>query len=89
MPYAQSHYPFENKKQFEGTFPADFIAEGVDQTRGWYVTLFVHLSVCLFVYVYMYSTVYYHKRQKLSEKKVLRFTGFHPNARKAFAVLLH
>ena len=35
MPYAQSHYPFENKKQFEATFPADFIAEGVDQTRGW------------------------------------------------------
>jgi len=37
MPYAQSHYPFENKKQFEATFPADFIAEGIDQTRGWYV----------------------------------------------------
>lgn len=36
MPYAQSHYPFENKEQFEQTFPADFIAEGVDQTRAWF-----------------------------------------------------
>jgi len=35
MPYAQSHYPFENKDRFEKTFPADFIAEGLDQTRGW------------------------------------------------------
>lgn len=37
MPYAQKHYPFENKDIFEQTFPADFIAEGLDQTRGWYV----------------------------------------------------
>jgi len=35
MPYAQAHYPFENKKEFEESFPADFIAEGIDQTRGW------------------------------------------------------
>jgi isoleucyl-tRNA synthetase len=35
MPYAQVHYPFENKKAFEDCFPADFIAEGLDQTRGW------------------------------------------------------
>lgn len=41
MPYAQLHYPFENKEAFEGgkVFPADFIAEGVDQTRGWFFTL--------------------------------------------------
>lgn len=39
MPYAQWHYPFENKEQFERSFPADFIAEGVDQTRGWFYTL--------------------------------------------------
>jgi isoleucyl-tRNA synthetase len=32
---AQMHYPFENKELFEGAFPADFVAEGVDQTRGW------------------------------------------------------
>ncbi|MBK7108007.1 MAG: isoleucine--tRNA ligase [Bacteroidetes bacterium] len=41
MPYAQWHYPFENKEQFEKNFPADFIAEGVDQTRGWFFTLHV------------------------------------------------
>lgn len=39
MPYAQWHYPFENKQRFEENFPADFIAEGVDQTRGWFYTL--------------------------------------------------
>ncbi len=39
MPYAQWHYPFENKEIFERNFPADFIAEGVDQTRGWFYTL--------------------------------------------------
>ena len=41
MPYAQCHYPFENKDWFEKHFPADFIAEGVDQTRGWFYTLLV------------------------------------------------
>jgi len=39
MPYAQVHYPFENKENFDKVFPADFIAEGVDQTRGWFFTL--------------------------------------------------
>lgn len=39
MPYAQWHFPFENKETFEQSFPADFIAEGVDQTRGWFYTL--------------------------------------------------
>jgi isoleucyl-tRNA synthetase len=39
MPYAQWHYPFENTKEFQKNFPADFIAEGVDQTRGWFFTL--------------------------------------------------
>ena len=47
MPYAQQHYPFENKERFEKNFPADFIAEGLDQTRGWFYTLMV-LGVCLF-----------------------------------------
>ena len=41
MPFAQYHYPFENKELFEERFPADFIAEGVDQTRGWFYTLLV------------------------------------------------
>lgn len=39
MPYAQWHFPFENKEKFKRNFPADFIAEGVDQTRGWFYTL--------------------------------------------------
>jgi isoleucyl-tRNA synthetase len=47
MPYAQWHYPFENKDQFKQSFPADFIAEGVDQTRGWFYTLHA-LGVMLF-----------------------------------------
>ena len=47
MPYAQLHYPFENEKVFETGFPADFIAEGLDQTRGWFYTLMV-LSTALF-----------------------------------------
>ncbi len=47
MPYAQMHYPFENKARFERNFPADFIAEGLDQTRGWFYTLMV-LSTSLF-----------------------------------------
>ena len=47
MPYASFHYPFENKEFFEAHFPADFIAEGLDQTRGWFYTLMV-LSTGLF-----------------------------------------
>ena len=47
MPYAQVHYPFENKEWFEENFPADFIVEYVGQTRGWFYTLHV-LSVALF-----------------------------------------
>ncbi len=39
MPYAQQHYPFENKEHFTEVYPADFVAEGVDQTRGWFFTL--------------------------------------------------
>ncbi len=47
MPYAQLHYPFENKDLFEKNFPADFIIEAIDQTRGWFYTLNV-LSTILF-----------------------------------------
>jgi isoleucyl-tRNA synthetase len=47
MPYAQSHYPFENRESFDKSFPANFIAEGLDQTRGWFYTLTV-LSTALF-----------------------------------------
>lgn len=47
MPYAQWHHPFENKETFENNYPADLVAEGVDQTRGWFFTLHA-ISVLLF-----------------------------------------
>ena len=47
MPYAQCHYPFENKRSFEAGFPSDFISESLDQTRGWFYTLTV-LAAALF-----------------------------------------
>lgn len=47
MPYAQLHYPFENQETFKNGFPAQFIAEGLDQTRGWFYTLNI-LSTALF-----------------------------------------
>jgi len=47
MPYAQMHYPFENKERFERNFPADFINEGLDQTRGWFYSLTV-IAAALF-----------------------------------------
>ena len=47
MPFAQWHYPFENKEQFERRFPANFISEAIDQTRGWFYTLMA-ISTCLF-----------------------------------------
>ena len=46
MPFAQQHFPFENKEQFEDQFPADFICEGIDQTRGWFYSL---LAISTFV----------------------------------------
>ena len=47
MPFAQWHYPFENKKEFHERYPADFISEALDQTRGWFYTLLA-ISTCLF-----------------------------------------
>ncbi|HAX17973.1 MAG TPA: isoleucine--tRNA ligase, partial [Actinobacteria bacterium] len=47
MPYAQYHYPFENRELFESNFPADFICEAIDQTRGWFYTLMT-ISTILF-----------------------------------------
>jgi isoleucyl-tRNA synthetase len=55
MPYAQWHYPFENKEEFKKAFPADFIAEGVDQTRGWFYTL--HAIAALLFDSVAYRTV--------------------------------
>ena len=47
MPFAQFHYPFENEEEFERRFPADFICEGIDQTRGWFYSQLAE-SVLLF-----------------------------------------
>ena len=47
MPYAQNHYPYEKREHFEAHFPADFISEGLDQTRGWFYTLVI-LGAALF-----------------------------------------
>lgn len=55
MPYAQWHFPFENKETFKQNFPADFIAEGVDQTRGWFYTL--HALAALLFDSVAYKTV--------------------------------
>ena len=56
MPYGQWHYPFENKKEFDEDFPADFIAEGLDQTRGWFYTLHV-LATAIFEEPAYYNVV--------------------------------
>ncbi len=72
MPYAQCHYPFENKEWFENNFPADFITEYIAQTRGWFYTLVV-LSVALFdkppfKNVICHGTILDEKSQKLSKR---------------------
>ena len=56
MPYGQLHYPFENKDRFEKIFPADFVSEGLDQTRGWFYTLNV-ISTALFNKPAFYNNV--------------------------------
>ncbi len=73
MPYAQQHYPFENKARFESNFPADFIAEGLDQTRGWFYTLTV-LAAALFdkpaaLNVVVNGLVLAEDGQKMSKRK--------------------
>lgn len=72
MPYAQVHYPFENKEWFEQNFPADFITEYMAQTRGWFYTLMV-LSTALFdrapfKNVICHGTILDEKSQKLSKR---------------------
>jgi isoleucyl-tRNA synthetase len=72
MPYAQVHYPFENKEWFEQNFPADFITEYLAQTRGWFYTLIV-LSTALFdkapfKNVICHGTILDEKSQKLSKR---------------------
>jgi isoleucyl-tRNA synthetase len=73
MPYAQDHYPFENKEQWEQRFPADFIAEAVDQTRGWFYTLHVLASALFdkpaFQNVIVSGWIVAADGQKLSKRK--------------------
>lgn len=73
MPYAQLHYPFENKEEFEKNFPAEFIAEGVDQTRGWFYTLHVLATILFdkpaFKNVIVNGTLLAEDGEKLSKRK--------------------
>ena len=66
MPYAQIHYPFENKELLDShqVYPADFIAEGVDQTRGWFFTLHAIATMVFdsISYKLSYRTVWYSTR---------------------------
>lgn len=72
MPYAQFHYPFENKELFEKNFPANFIGEGVDQTRGWFSSLLVLsaglFDVTPFEHVIVNGLVLAEDGQKMSKK---------------------
>lgn len=72
MPYAHIHYPFENKENFQKSFPADFIAEGIDQTRGWFYTLHVIATILFaknaFKNVVVNGTVLATDGKKLSKK---------------------
>ena len=54
MPYAQAHYPFENCREFEDGFPGDFIAEGIDQTRGWWVNSESLLIGCMWIFAVIF-----------------------------------
>jgi isoleucyl-tRNA synthetase len=73
MPYAQWHYPFENKEIFKEQFPADYIAEGVDQTRGWFYTLVAVATVLglgpAFKNVISHGLVLDEKGKKMSKSK--------------------
>lgn len=72
MPYAQGHYPFENKKEFEANFPAEFIAEGVDQTRTWFYYLHVLATATFkkaaFKHVIVNGTVVAEDGKKMSKR---------------------
>jgi isoleucyl-tRNA synthetase len=73
MPFAQLHYPFENRDVFEKTFPADFIAEGVDQTRGWFYTMHAIATLIFDTVAYKNLVVNGHildrEGQKMSKSK--------------------
>jgi len=73
MPFAQWHYPFENKEVFERNFPGDFIAEGVDQTRGWFYTMHAISTVVMddlaYKNVVVNGLVLDEKGEKMSKSK--------------------
>jgi len=73
MPYSQHHYPFENKEIFEENYPADFICEAIDQTRGWFYTMLA-ISTLLnkkssFKNVLVLGLINDEKGQKMSKSK--------------------
>ena len=73
MPYGQAHFPFENKKQFEDNFPADFISEYIAQTRGWFYTMHVLATAIFnkpaFKHVVTTGTILAENGEKLSKSK--------------------
>lgn len=73
MPFAQWHYPFENKAEFERSFPADFICEGIDQTRGWFYTLHAIATLAMdsvaFKNVVVNGLILDEKGEKMSKSK--------------------
>lgn len=86
MPYAQLHYPFERKEEFEANFPAHFIAEGLDQTRGWFYTLHVLATILFdkpaFWNVIVNGVILAEDGEKLSKRK-----KNYPDPKKLFAKL--
>ena len=83
MPYAKEHYPFEHKRDFRQLFPADFIAEGLDQTRGWFYTLHV-LGVALFDSPAFLSVVLTGMIQAEDGKKMSKRLNNYPEPAKIF-----
>ncbi len=84
MPYAQLHYPMENRERFESHFPADFIVEYVSQTRGWFYTLHV-LSTALFDCPAFTSCIAHGILQGHDGRKMSKRLGNYPEANEVFA----
>lgn len=83
MPYAQYHYPFEHKQEFEKSFPADFIAESIDQTRGWFYTLLV-LSTALFNQPAFKNVIVFSLVLDAAGRKLSKKLGNYPDPNKVF-----
>ena len=78
MPFAQHHYPFENKELFESQFPAQFISEAVDQTRGWFYSLLAESTLLFnkapYENVVVMGLVLDENGQKMSKSKEMQLT---------------